>query len=367
MNVIDLFAGCGGMSLGFIKNGYDVKLAVEIDPNIAETYKLNHKNTDVIIDDINNLDSSRLQKYRDIDVIIGGPPCQGFSMAGNRIRQGFIDDPRNYLFKGYFNVVKKVKPKFFVMENVPGLLTMQEGKVFEEISRIFSNEKMLDGDKYYLHHRIFKTYEFGIPQRRERLVIIGSLNRDYNFEEVFTKTKTKIELRDKSFFNRVNIYDAISDIPTPTEDGRVKLSKPNSIYQKSLRCNDDTTMNHIKTKHSKKAIDRMKKIKPGENYKSLNEMVKSVHSGSYGRMEWNEPSVTITTRFDTPAGGRYIHPAEDRTITPREAARIQSFPDDFIFVGSKTSICTQIGNAVPPKLAFFLSEFIKSLDDLNAK
>lgn len=365
MKIIDLFAGCGGMSLGFIKNGYDVKLAVEINGNIAETYKLNHKNVDVIVDDINNLDGSTLFKQRDIDVIIGGPPCQGFSMAGSRIRQGFIDDPRNYLFKGYFNVVKNVKPKFFVMENVPGLLTMQEGKVFKEISRIFSSEQMLDGDKYYLHHKIFKADEFGIPQKRERLVIIGSLNRDYDFEKVFIDTKSRIESNNKSFFNKVNIYDAIGDIPKPTVDGRAKLRKPNSEYQRALRRDDDIVMNHIQTKHSKKAVDRMKKIKPGDNYKSLEETVRSVHSGSYGRMEWDEQAVTITTRFDTPAGGRYIHPEEDRTITPREAARIQSFPDDFIFVGSKTSICTQIGNAVPPKLAFFLSEFIKTLNDSN--
>lgn len=365
MKVIDLFAGCGGMSLGFMNNGYDIKLAVEIDSNIAETYKLNHKDTDVIIDDINNIDDSMLLKYKDIDVIIGGPPCQGFSMAGNRIRQGFIDDPRNYLFKGYFNVVKNIKPKFFVMENVPGLLTMQEGKVFKEICKIFSNEDMLGGDRYYLHHKILKADELGIPQKRERLVIIGSLNKDYNFEDVFEKTKEKLERRYETFFNKVNVYDAIGDIPKPTEDGTVKLKTPNSAYQNMMRNEEGIVSNHIQTKHSKKAIDRMKKIKPGENYKVLKETVKSVHSGSYGRMEWEEPSVTVTTRFDTPAGGRYIHPEEDRTITPREAARIQSFPDNFFFVGSKTSICTQIGNAVPPKLAFFISEFIKILNESN--
>ena len=363
MNVIDLFAGCGGMSTGFSKNKYEIKLAVEINPQIAETYKINHKSTDIIVEDINNIDKLILQKYKNIDVIIGGPPCQGFSMAGSRIREGFIDDPRNYLFKGYFNIVKAVKPKFFVMENVPGLLTMQKGKVFDEISKIFSDKNQLNGDRYYLHHRIFKADEFGIPQKRERLVIIGSLNRDYDFDSIFTKTKTSIRNKYKHYFDKVTIRDAISDIPKPTVDGKVKLNKPKSLYQEFLRNTTGVTVNHLKTNHSKLATERMKKINPGENYKALDEKVKSVHSGSYGRMEWDQPSVTITTRFDTPAGGRYIHPKEDRTITPREAARIQSFPDDYVFLGPKTSICTQIGNAVPPKLAFFLSEFILILNE----
>ena len=123
MNVIDLFSGCGGLSLGFIKDGYVIKKAVEFDANIANTYQKNHPEVDVIVDDIRNIDQSGVFKAGDADVIIGGPPCQGFSMAGARIRTGFIDDPRNYLFKHYFNVVKSVKPKAFVMENVKGIMT----------------------------------------------------------------------------------------------------------------------------------------------------------------------------------------------------------------------------------------------------
>ena len=145
MKVIDLFAGCGGLSLGFIKCGYKVEKAVEFDVSIADTYKINHPKVDVIVDDIRNIDNSGVFRNGDADVIIGGPPCQGFSMAGARIRHGFIDDPRNYLFKHYFNVVKTAKPKVFVMENVKGMLTMQGGKIFKEIIEIFSNSKLLDG------------------------------------------------------------------------------------------------------------------------------------------------------------------------------------------------------------------------------
>ena len=122
-----------------------------------------------------------------------------------------------------------------------------------------------------------------------------------------------------------------------------------------------TITNHTQTKHSKIAVERMEKINNGENFTALDEKINSVHSGSYGRLCWDEPAPTITTRFDTPAGGRFIHPNEDRTLSPREAARIQSFPDDFVFYGNKTSICKQIGNAVPPKISYFLARLIENI------
>ena len=142
MNVIDLFAGCGGLSLGFLQAGYSINKAVEFDSAIANTYKINHPEIDVLVDDIKNIDTAGVFKLGDAEVIIGGPPCQGFSMAGARIRQGFIDDPRNYLFKHYYNVVRTVKPKIFVMENVKGMQTMQKGKIFDEIISIFSDGEL---------------------------------------------------------------------------------------------------------------------------------------------------------------------------------------------------------------------------------
>ena len=166
MKVIDLFSGCGGLSLGFLQNGYTIKNAVEFDKNIANSYKMNHPNVEVIIDDIKNLDETNIFHKGDADVIIGGPPCQGFSMAGARIRDGFIDDPRNYLFKHYFNIVKTVMPEVFIMENVKGILTMQEGKIFEEIIKLFSNPKLLNGHVYDLHYKIVKSIDFGIPKKR---------------------------------------------------------------------------------------------------------------------------------------------------------------------------------------------------------
>lgn len=143
MKIIDLFAGCGGLSLGFIQAGFSVEKAVEYDPVIANTYQRNHPEVDVIVDDIKNIDTSDMFAGTTADVIIGGPPCQGFSMAGARIRQGFIDDPRNYLFKHYFNVVKTVRPKVFVMENVKGISTMQGGKFLKKSKEFFRTPKHL--------------------------------------------------------------------------------------------------------------------------------------------------------------------------------------------------------------------------------
>ena len=361
MKVIDLFAGCGGLSLGFIKDGYTVVKAVEFDSSIANTYKKNHPEVDVIVDDIRNIDKSGLFKDGDAEVIIGGPPCQGFSMAGARIRHGFIDDPRNYLFKHYFNVVKTVRPKVFVMENVKGMLTMQKGEIFREIIRIFSDPELLDGKPYNINYKVVKAVEFGVPQKRERLIIVGTTIDDLNFEKTWDMTHEEIEKEYPSYFSSVTVKDAIGNLGLATEDGKINNPLPESDYEKWLSCEESKIENHTQTRHSKVAVERMKKIDNGENYTALDERINSVHSGSYGRLRWDEPAATITTRFDTPAGGRFIHPVENRTLTQREAARIQSFPDDFVFYGNRTSICKQIGNAVPPKVSFFLARLVRNI------
>ena len=367
MKIIDLFAGCGGLSLGFIKDGYTVDKAVEFDESIASTYKMNHPEVDIIVDDIRNIDHSGVFKKGDADVIIGGPPCQGFSMAGARIRHGFIDDPRNYLFKHYFNVVKTVKPKVFVMENVKGILTMQDGKIFEEIMHIFADPEMLDGEAYELHYKIVKAVEFGIPQKRERLIIIGTTIKGFDFDFLWEETREKIKKEIPSYFDEVTIQDAIGNLGSATSDGIIVNPKPETAYEEYLSSRKNEIHNHTQTKHSALAVDRMRRVDNGQNFTVLDEKINSVHSGSYGRLCWGEQAPTITTRFDTPAGGRFIHPDADRTLTPREAARIQSFPDDFVFYGNKTSICKQIGNAVPPKVAYFLASLVDKIFEMEVE
>lgn len=361
MRVIDLFAGCGGLSHGFNSEGFIIDKAVELDPVAANTYKKNHPTVEVIVDDIANIDNSGLFKKGDAEVIIGGPPCQGFSMAGTRNRQGFIDDPRNYLFKHYFNVVRDVKPKAFVMENVKGMLTMQNGKIFNEVISVFSNKELLGSAPYHLHYFIIKTDEFGIPQKRERLIIIGTLEEGVDIQKVKEETKKKLEIKYPTFFDKVTLEDAIASLPEPNKTGEVENPCPKTDYEKYLFRKVDKLTNHKESNHSDLAVQRMRQVKNGENFTALDETIRSVHSGSYGRLSWSEQASTITTRFDTPAGGRFIHPDKDRTLTPREAARIQSFPDDFKFYGPKRAISRQIGNAVPPKVSTFLALLIKGV------
>lgn len=365
MNAIDLFAGCGGLSLGFIKAGFTIKKAVEYDPPIANTYMLNHPTVKMIVDDIRNIDTTGVFKRGDARVIIGGPPCQGFSMAGARIRQGFIDDPRNYLFKHYFNVVKAVRPSVFIMENVKGMKTMQQGKIFKEILTIFSDPIAMEGAPYQLYPKVVRAVDFGIPQKRERLIIIGTTIADVPFESLWEETKKKIKEENKSYFDPVTVWDAIGNLPSVSEDGIIEAPAPVTEYQKYLSGSNPVITNHKKSNHSKKAIQRMSQIGNGQNYTELQETIHSVHSGSYGRLCWEEAAPTITTRFDTPAGGRFIHPVENRTISPREAARIQSFPDDFVFYGANREISRQIGNAVPPKLSYFLARLIEKILELE--
>lgn len=361
MNVIDLFSGAGGLSLGFLQDGYTLKKAVEFDSSIANTYKRNYPKVDMIVDDIKNIDQAGLFKKGDANVIIGGPPCQGFSMAGARIRNGFMDDPRNYLFKHYFNVVKTVKPEVFVMENVKGIQTMQKGEIFKEILRLFSSPELLDRKPYHLYYRVVNAVDFGVPQKRERMIIIGTTNDKIDFDELWEKTQEQITNEIPTYFDYVTVKDAIGNLGNTTEDGIVDNPKPETAYQKYLSSTATKLKNHTKTHHSRIAIERMIKVNNGENFTVLDEDIKSVHSGSYGRLSWDEPAPTITTRFDTPSGGRFTHPKENRTLSPREAARIQSFPDDFVFYGKKTSIIKQIGNAVPPKVSYFLARLVDNI------
>lgn len=355
MNVIDLFAGCGGLSSGFLRDGHRVTKAVELDAGIAATYRKNHPDTELLVDDIKNVDKAKVLRRGDADIIIGGPPCQGFSMAGARIRRGFMGDPRNYLFRHYFNIVRAVRPQVFVMENVKGIVTMEGGAIFQEILRIFSDSRLLDGAPYQVHCRLVKAAEFGIPQKRERVILVGTLNRELPFDRIWEQTREDLRLELPDFFAPVTVRDAIGNLGDITEDGIIDNPAPVTPYQAYLATGRPTLTNHSGTKHSRLAVDRMRRVGSGENFTVLNEPITSVHSGAYGRLCWDEPASTITTRFDTPAGGRFIHPEKDRTLSPREAARIQSFPDEFVFCGSRTSICKQIGNAVPPKISFFLA------------
>lgn len=344
--MIDLFSGVGGLSLGFEMAGFTVVLANEYDESIAKAYVQNRPHTKMIVNDITKLPiDSTFSPYRNkVDLIVGGPPCQGFSQKGKRKT---IHDERNFLFKYYYEVVSLVKPTYFVMENVPNLLTAENGYFKKEITELFESLG------YTISSDVLNAADFGVPQNRKRAVIIGKLGS----EAIELPVPTE---------ERVTIWDAISDLAyLNSGEGEEKQSykyKPQSQYQRKLRENSDYLYNHVATRHSDLALERLKLIPPnmGKEVLPPEHRTKSIYSGTWSRMLKDDVSVTITTRFDTPSSGRFTHPFLDRAITVREAARIQSFPDSFVFYGNKGSQMKQVGNAVPPLLAKAIADVIMS-------
>lgn len=342
--IIDLFAGVGGLSLGFELAGLTTVLANEYDSSIAEAYTKNRKNANMIVEDITKLPiNNTFNKFKsNVDIIIGGPPCQGFSQKGQRKT---INDPRNFLFKYYYDVVSTVLPRYFVMENVPNLLTSENGYFKQEIFDLFKSIG------YGVDATVLNASDYGVPQNRRRAFIIGKLNGEPIGFPTAKETK-------------VTIWDAISDLnflnSGEGEEIQDYITDPESDYQRILRGTSTKLYNHVATNHSQVALKRLAMIPPKGGKESLppEHLTKSIYSGTWTRMDADDISVTITTRFDTPASGKFTHPYLNRAITVREAARIQSFPDDFRFYGTKTSQMKQVGNAVPPLLAKAVAEHI---------
>lgn len=344
MKVADLFAGVGGLSLGFEQAGFDVSFAVEFDKSIADAYEKNHTGTTMYNADISTLDPNELlKKHGRVDVIVGGPPCQGFSQKGKRLS---VNDDRNFLFRQYVRFVEVFRPKFFVIENVPNIISIANGYFKNEIIAAFS----LLG--YDVKADVFDVSEFGVPQQRRRAVFIGQLQRN---TVVFPKPSGK----------RVTVNDAISDMKPLASGEGVDFSpyqlSPVNEYQRMMRKGmSGGVQNHQATAHSNIAITRMKMIPKGMGKEVLppEHRTKSIYSGTWCRLIEDDIAATITTRFDTPSSGRFTHPTQNRCITVREAARIQSFPDSFVFYGTKTSQMKQVGNAVPPIFAYNIAKSI---------
>lgn len=339
--IIDLFAGVGGLSLGFEQAGYEVAFANEVNKDIANAYIKNRRTPHMLVGDITELNLSDIfGKFSGkIDVVVGGPPCQGYSQKGKRRT---IHDNRNFLFKHYVRVIEIVKPKYFVMENVPNLLTAAGGFFKKEIYELF--EKI----GYTLNSAVLNAADYGVPQYRKRACVIGFHGKRQVAMPIPPKTE-------------VTIWDAISDLAyhesgegEETEDYRLA---PESAYQTEMRKGAQKLHNHRATKHALSALKRLTLIPPemGRECLPKSMLTKSIYSGTWTRMRRADKAVTITTRFDTPSSGEFTHPFLNRAITVREAARIQSFPDTFIFYGTKTSQMKQVGNAVPPKLAMAIA------------
>lgn len=369
MNVIDLFAGCGGLSLGFEMSGFKIPLAIEKDEWASETYKRNHPDTTVLTGDITEItDLANLIDENDlpIDGIIGGPPCQGFSLSGNRDK----NDPRNSLFMEFVRFVRFYRPKFFIMENVTGILSMKT-KENKNVKDLILEE--YDNAGYNVKICKLNAAEFGVPQSRVRIVFIG-FRKDINFKEeqigpipfLFGKEQITIE-------------QAIMDLPQiDSGEGSDSIpydSKPNNDYQKWARNGSLKIYNHIAMRHTKRLIERFKNITFGQSVADVDECHQQRKRGDASKISGkvfsqnnmrpfpDKPSPTIPASFQS----NFIHPFLNRNFTAREGARLQSFPDTYIFCGKRTTMSweknlsqyQQIGNAVPPLLGKAIAESVQ--------
>jgi len=365
--LLDLFSGAGGLSYGFELADFKIDLAIELEKNFFESYKYNHPQTSTLNDDITTLDCEEISDIyingEKIEGIIGGPPCKGFSSVGNRRP----DDPRNMLVFFFIKWVEYFKPRFFVMENVKGILTMGKGQVVEKIKQLYHDI----GYKCKMH--VLLAAEYGVPQLRERVFFIGT--KDNSRKEIkIQKTHQKEDNEEitTSLPRFLKVKDALSDILdiTPSNENKSKIlvkdyeKAPKTDYQEYLRQKSDKLYEHIAPNHSHKVIQRISHIKQGQNHASLPKeyQLKGGYPNIYGRLHLNKPADTITGNCGcVSAPGRFIHPTQNRAISVREAARLQSFPDEYRFFGSMRDMYRQIGNAVPPLLAKAIADTIKNM------
>jgi len=362
IKIIDLFAGVGGLSYGFAyDDNFEIIAANEILPNMAKAYELNHPSVKVYCKDIKEFGIKDLKKdfgikKGEIDLIIGGPPCQAYSTVGKRL----IDDPRGKLFKEYYRILKELDPKVFLYENVKGLLSMQNGELLKTIISLFESLG------YKVLYKVLNSADYGVPQIRERVIIIGTkLNSEFNYPEQThynpEKGQTFLTQKLKPY---LTLGEAISDLPfiKSNEESFEYSTEPANEFQKLMRKNaPKKLMDHNSPNNNEKLIKIMENLPDGGTPNDLPEELrpKKGYANTYCRLWWNRPSTTITRNLSTPSSSRCIHPKAPRPLTTREGARIQCFPDNYIFYGSRSDKNLQIGNAVPTFLSIALKNSIK--------
>lgn len=349
MQAIDLFSGAGGMSTGARMSGVNIRYAVEMDRHAAATFTLNHQETTLLNRDIRKVKASH---FKDLEktqptIIFGGPPCQGFSTSNQKNRD--INNSNNWLFKEYLRIVKSIRPNWVVFENVKGLIETENG---------FFLESVLSGFKklgYTTSHFVLNSANFGVPQKRNRLFIIGSLDG----VSISPPTPTIRKFR--------TVKDAILDLPELENGDAPNMEKysetANSAYAKQMRGSLQTCWNNIVTKSSPQIIERYTHIPQGGNWENIpKRLMKNYadasrcHTGIYRRLKEDEPSVVIGNFRKN----MLIHPWKNRGLSVREAARLQSIPDNFKFMGSIGFQQQQVGNLVPPLLAKVVFDSIKN-------
>lgn len=401
MRIIDLFSGAGGLTFGFYyrkkgkgfvrnrKNSF--VFANEFDSHAAKAFSLNYPDIKMLNQDIKTLEEDLIKKLigdEPVDLIIGGPPCQSFSTVGQRIY-----DEKAMLYEEYLRILSIVRPKMFLFENVKGILSMREtfykkddnGNIIFEVKKnentgrerkkpvvdhygkkvmdiISEKFAIIDNNLgYTISKKVLNAVDYGVPESRERVFIVGIRN-DLNIRWEFPSPLST---------EKISIKEAISDLPPVAEGQEVTeyTTPPTNSYQTLMRHGSDHITCHICGEYSDKIRTVIKNVKQGEGKDDFNLLVSkgiidekykltSGYSNTYSRLIESQPSTTITNNLATPSGVRCIHYSQDRALTPREGARIQSFPDWFIFEGDKVHLTTQVGNAVPPLLAIELAKQI---------
>ncbi|MBO7300269.1 MAG: DNA cytosine methyltransferase [Tidjanibacter sp.] len=360
--VVDLFAGVGGLSYGFAHDpDFEILAANEILKPMAEAYSKNHPtvkvyNKDIREFSIEDLNSDFGVKQGDIDVVIGGPPCQAYSTVGKRL----IDDPRGKLFQEYYRILVELRPKIFVFENVKGLLSMQDGKLLRTIISLF------ESIGYHMQKKVLNAADFGTPQIRERVVLVGTLDRRPFAYPHPTHYNPELGIpADKSRKPYVTLKEALGDLPpiVSGERGCKYISEPQNDFQRLMRTNAPVEIQeHEVPKTNERLVALMEALPDGGSPRDVPEELrpKSGFANCYCRLWWNKPSTTITRNLGCVSSSRCVHPRDPRPLSTREGARIQGFPDDYVFCGSRGCKHLQIGNAVPTFLSKAIKDSVKS-------
>lgn len=369
---IDLFCGAGGITHGFRQANYRCLYANDVMKEAIETFAWNNPEAVSECRPVEQVDPAEIMRrmglaVSELDVLVGGPPCQGFSINAP---ERFMKDPRNKLFRHYARFLEVFRPKTFLFENVPGLLSLEDGKVFQQILDVFSSLG------YYVTAKILFSAHYGVPQERWRLILLGSLYREVkhpepthyavgraNFRGGGALTFKLTEIDRLMLLPSVSVADAINDLPRLGMGEGSEIvgytCKPRSDYARAMRNKEGITFNHYAAKLSKQNIERMRYIKPGGSWrdiphellpKGMQRARKSDHTKRYGRLRNDGLAGTIMTKCD-PHWGAVFLPEQDRALTVREAARFQSFPDTYKFLGARVSQYEQVGNAVPVLMA----------------
>ena len=366
LTVVDLFCGVGGLSAGFSRDArFRIVAAVELSKDAAAAYRANHPGVKMYQEDIRGLSAAKVKRdlgISPIDILMGGPPCQSYSSRGKRS----CHDPRGQLVAEYLRLLSEFQPRLFMFENVKGLVAVEQGRFFRHVCARFESLG------YRVRHRLLNAADYGVPQVRKRVFVVG------------TKPGCLFRFPQPTHSGRgdgtaglpphLTVADAIGDLPAIAsgESSDEYATGPQNEYQAKMRARSTRLMDHKSPCHESKLLALIASLPDGGSARELADVPDWINKDTrsfrdtYCRLWWGRPCTTITSHFGMPSSSRCIHPKAARALTTREAARIQSFPDDYVFVGPRASRNLQIGNAVPPLLAAALASAVAEHFDLAA-